>query len=119
MVHFSLSGYIQLLLIVFMKIPNPAKSLPLPPGDLGLPLIGQDRIFRQDPQHFREELYQKYGAISKTRLRGQNYIYLHGYEAVKFVLINEDKWTQRINFSLDFIFDVDRTVSQALRITAN
>ena len=81
-----------------MKIPNPAKSLPLPPGDLGFPLIGQDKIFRQNPQHFREELYQKYGAISKTRLRGQNYIYFHGYEAVKFVLTNEDKYFVNTTF---------------------
>ena len=44
-----------------MKITNQAKSLPLPPGDLGLPIIGQDRKLRQNPQHFREELYQKQG----------------------------------------------------------
>lgn len=81
-----------------MNIVNHTKSLPLPPGDLGLPIIGQDRIFRQNPQHFRNELYQKYGAISKTRLRGQNYIYLHGYEAVKFVLINEDKYFVNTTF---------------------
>ena len=74
------------------------KSLPLPPGDLGLPIIGQDQKFLQDPQRFRNELYQKYGAISKTRLRGQKYIYLHGYEAVKFVLINEDKYFVNTTF---------------------
>ena len=72
--------------------------LPLPPGNLGLPIIGQDRVFLQNPQHFRDELYQKYGSISKTRLRGQNYIYLHGYEAVKFVLINEDKYFVNTTF---------------------
>ncbi|MDJ0649144.1 MAG: cytochrome P450 [Xenococcaceae cyanobacterium MO_188.B19] len=81
-----------------MKITNHAKSLPLPPGDLGLPLIGMDKTFLQNPQHFREELYQKYGAISKTRLRGKNYIYLYGYEAVKFVLINEDKYFVNTSF---------------------
>ena len=81
-----------------MKITNQAKSLPLPPGDLGLPIIGQDRKLRQNPQHFREELYQKHGAICKTRLIGQNYIYLHGYEAVKFVLTNEDKYFVNTSF---------------------
>ena len=81
-----------------MAVIKRVKSLPLPPGNLGLPIIGQDRVFRQNPQHFRDELYQKYGAISKTRLRGQNYIYLHGYEAVKFVLTNEDKYFVNTTF---------------------
>ncbi|MGK7950835.1 MAG: cytochrome P450 [Xenococcaceae cyanobacterium] len=81
-----------------MKTIARTKSLPLPPGDLGLPIIGQDRKFRQNPQQFREELYRKHGAIYKTRLRGQNYIYLHGYEAVKFVLVNEDKYFVNTTF---------------------
>ena len=75
-----------------MNVVNQAKSLPLPPGNLGLPIIGQDRIFQQNLRNYREYLYQKYGAISKTRLRGQKYIYIQGYEAVKFVLANENKY---------------------------
>ena len=75
-----------------MNLVNQAKSLPLPPGNLGLPLIGVNRIFQQNPRNYREHLYQKYGAISKTRIRGRKYIYMQGYEAVKFVLTNEDKY---------------------------
>ncbi len=75
-----------------MNIVNQVKPLPLPPGNLGLPIIGLNRIFQQNPRNYRQYLYQKYGAISKTRIRGQKYIYMQGYEAVKFVLINEDKY---------------------------
>ena len=30
------------------------KSLPLPPGDLGLPIIGQDQKFLQDPNIYNQ-----------------------------------------------------------------
>ncbi len=75
-----------------------AKSLPLPPGKLGLPIIGQNRIYQQNPQNYREYLHQKYGAIAKTRIRGQKYIYLRGYEAIKFVLANENKYFVNTTF---------------------
>ena len=81
-----------------MNITNKAKSLPLPPGKLGLPIIGQNRVFQQNSPNYREYLYQKYGAIAKTRIFGQNYIYLQEYEAIKFVLANEDKYFVNTTF---------------------
>ena len=42
---------------------NPAASLPLPPGDLGLPFIGQNKTVIKNPQKFIEEIYQKYGSV--------------------------------------------------------
>ncbi|MCL2933413.1 MAG: cytochrome P450 [Trichodesmium sp. MAG_R03] len=71
---------------------NPAASLPLPPGDLGLPFIGQNKTIIKNPQKFIEEMYQKYGSVYKRRFRGKNYIYFQGYEAIKFVLTNENKY---------------------------
>ncbi len=71
---------------------NPISSLPLPPGNLGLPFIGKNKIFQKNYQDSRKEIYQKYGSLYKTRLLGKKFIYFQGYEAVKFVLTNENKY---------------------------
>ena len=42
-----------------MNIVNQVKPLPLPPGNLGLPIIGLNRIFQQNPRNYRQYLYQK------------------------------------------------------------
>ena len=66
-------------------------SLPLPPGDLGLPFIGQPRRVIGKPG-FTEENRQKYGDIFKTRFLGMNFINVYGKEANKFILSNENKY---------------------------
>ncbi|MDE5074704.1 MAG: cytochrome P450 [Trichodesmium sp. St5_bin2_1] len=71
---------------------NLSSSLALPPGNLGLPWIGQKQKVFKNPQNFMEEVYQKYGPVSKTRFLGKNFIYFQGYEAIKFVLTNENKY---------------------------
>ncbi len=71
---------------------NLSSSLALPPGNLGLPWIGQKQKVFKNPQNFMEEVYQKYGPVSKTRFFGKNFIYFQGYEAIKFVLTNENKY---------------------------
>ncbi|OIP75254.1 MAG: cytochrome P450 [Oscillatoriales cyanobacterium CG2_30_44_21] len=57
----------------------------LPPGDLGLPIIGQTLQLLFD-QQFPEKQYAKYGAISKTNLLGKPTIFMIGSEAAEFVL---------------------------------
>ena len=74
------------------KSSNPASSLALPPGDLGLPFIGQNKKIFKNPQNFIEEVYQKYGPVYKTNFLGKNFIYFQGYEAIKFILTNENKY---------------------------
>ncbi|NES04524.1 MAG: cytochrome P450 [Okeania sp. SIO2F4] len=71
---------------------NPVSSLPLPPGNLGLPFIGKNKIFRKNYQYSMKEIHQKYGSLYKTRILGKKFIYFQGYEAVKFVLTNENKY---------------------------
>ncbi len=71
---------------------NPISSLPLPPGNLGLPFIGQNKVFQKNYEDYIKEIYEKYGPIYKTRLLGKKFIYFQGYEAVKFVLTNENKY---------------------------
>ncbi|MGF1488499.1 MAG: cytochrome P450 [Prochloraceae cyanobacterium] len=63
------------------------RSLPLPPGDLGLPIIGPNLKVKPG---FRAENRHKYGDIFKTRFFGMNFIYLYGKEANRFILSNEN-----------------------------
>lgn len=66
--------------------------LPLPPGNLGLPIIGENPSFFFNPQLFAEKKHEKYGFIFKTRILGSPTIFVRGGDAVRFVLINENKY---------------------------
>ena len=68
------------------------KNLPLPPGNLGLPFIGETKSFRNNIQGFATERRQQYGELFKTRLFGRKIIYMYGPEANKFILTNENKY---------------------------
>lgn len=65
--------------------------LPLPPGNLGLPIIGETPSFLMDSQ-FAEKRHQQYGSIFKTSVFGSPTIYVRGKEAVGFILSNENKY---------------------------
>ncbi|AHJ31571.1 cytochrome P450 [Nodularia spumigena CS-584] len=65
-------------------------KLPLPPGNLGLPLIGETISFLRDPE-FAEQRYQQYGPIFKTHLFGQPTIMMIGAEANRFLFSNENQ----------------------------
>ena len=58
---------------------------PLPPGEMGLPILGQSLQFLFD-RDFPDKQYAKYGAISKTNLLGRPAIFMMGSEAAEFVL---------------------------------
>lgn len=68
-----------------------SSSLPLPPGNLGLPIIGETLAFLVDSQ-FAEKRHQQYGSIFKTRILGSPTIFVHGSEVNRFVLTNENKY---------------------------
>jgi len=57
----------------------------LPPGQTGLPIIGESLSFRFDP-HFVEKRYQQYGSIFRTQIIGRPTVFMIGPEAVEFVL---------------------------------
>lgn len=63
----------------------------LPPGQFGLPLIGETLAFLRD-KDFAKKRYEKYGSIFKTSLFGQPTIVLKGEEANRFVITNEDRY---------------------------
>ncbi len=70
------------------------KSLPLPPGKLGWPIIGETFDLIADSSQFVRERHQKYGEIFKTNILGQPTIYAIGPEAVGFFLTNENKYIE-------------------------
>ena len=59
--------------------------LPLPPGSLGLPWIGETLSFLRDPD-FALKRQQQYGAIFKSRIIGQPTVFFCGPEANAFLL---------------------------------
>ena len=60
-------------------------SHPLPPGQLGFPLIGETIQFLLD-RDFADKREQKYGSIYKTNLLGRKTIFMTGAQANKFIL---------------------------------
>ncbi|MBI4782133.1 MAG: cytochrome P450 [Oscillatoriophycideae cyanobacterium NC_groundwater_1537_Pr4_S-0.65um_50_18] len=61
----------------------------LPPGQFGLPVIGETLKFFRDAK-FAQKRHQQYGDIFKTRLLGSPTIFMRGVEANRFVLMNND-----------------------------
>ncbi|GAB1539350.1 cytochrome P450 [Scytonema sp. NUACC21] len=64
------------------------QSLPLPPGNLGLPLIGETFNFLYDP-HYVEKRQKQYGSIFKTSLFGYPTVMAIGAEANRHLFANE------------------------------
>ena len=63
----------------------------LPPGSLGLPLIGDTLNFLQDSQ-FAKKRHQQYGPIFKTSIFGQPTVFMSGQEANLFILSNDNQY---------------------------
>jgi cytochrome P450 len=64
--------------------------LPLPPGNFGLPVIGETISFLTDPD-FASKQQAKYGPIFKTRIFGAATVFIVGAEANQFLFANENK----------------------------
>src|SRR5688572_18473072 len=58
--------------------------LPLPPGQLGLPWLGETLPFLKDPFGFMEERRRRYGDVFRTRILGEDVIALSGPDAITF-----------------------------------
>ena len=66
-------------------------NLPLPPGNFGLPVLGDTLNFFRDP-NYGEKQHAKYGPIFKTRLLGSPTLFVKGADANQFVLTNENNY---------------------------
>ncbi|MGD1900637.1 MAG: cytochrome P450 [Geitlerinemataceae cyanobacterium] len=63
----------------------------LPPGNLGLPVIGETLDFFRDPK-FASKRHAEYGPLFKTRLLGKETVFVKGADATRFVLTHENKY---------------------------
>ncbi|KAF7142019.1 hypothetical protein RHSIM_Rhsim06G0118200 [Rhododendron simsii] len=95
---FSLLGAIVCVIIFVKKKNNEKESKKkLPPGDMGLPWIGETMEFYKAQrtnklfEEFVQPRIQKYGKIFKTRLMGSPTVVVNGTDANKFFLLNEFK----------------------------
>ncbi len=66
-------------------------SLPEPPGENGLPFIGETIAFFSDPD-FNQKRQTKYGKIYKTNVFGSPTVMMIGAEANTFLFRNENKY---------------------------
>lgn len=60
-------------------------QLPLPPGSLGLPFVGETISFLRDP-NFARKRQQRYGSLFKSRVLGRPTVFFCGPEANAFLL---------------------------------
>lgn len=66
-------------------------SLPLPPGNLGLPIVGETISFLSD-RNFQKKRLSKYGNIFKTNIFGRPTAIMVGAEANQFLFKHENKY---------------------------
>lgn len=69
------------------------ETLPLPPGNFGLPLIGDTFSFFTDP-NFGTAKHKKYGPVFKTSLLGSPTLFVKGSAANQFIFSNENQYFQ-------------------------
>lgn len=81
-------------------------TLPLPPGQFGLPWIGETLSFFKDPD-FAQKRFQQYGPIFKTRLFGQPTVFIKGTEANRFILTSENQ-----NFAISWPTSTKKLLGQ-------
>ncbi|MQL93491.1 hypothetical protein Taro_026140 [Colocasia esculenta] len=65
-------------------------GLPLPPGSMGWPCVGETlQLYSQDPNIFFASKQKRYGEIFKTHLLGCPCVMLASPEAARFVLVTQ------------------------------
>ncbi|POO00378.1 Cytochrome P450, E-class, group I, partial [Trema orientale] len=92
----SLFTSLMLLIPIFLLFIRRRRSTKkLPPGSLGIPIIGQSLSFLRamranTAEKWLEERINKYGPISKLTLFGKPTVFLHGPAANKFIFAGDD-----------------------------
>ncbi|MBW4641509.1 MAG: cytochrome P450 [Goleter apudmare HA4340-LM2] len=65
------------------------KNNQIPPGNFGLPVLGETLAFIADPYSFVKQRYQQHGSIFKTHIAGRPTVVMVGPKAVEFVLSSQ------------------------------
>jgi steroid delta-isomerase-like uncharacterized protein len=55
----------------------------LPPGSMGLPLLGETLAFVRNPYGFLEERHRRYGNVFRSRVVGRKVVFLSGIEGAE------------------------------------
>lgn len=74
-----------------MTTTDSLSSLPKPPGENGLPFVGETIAFLTDP-NFNQKRIEKYGKIYRTNIFGNPTVIAVGSEANTFLFRNENKY---------------------------
>ncbi|WCJ17622.1 cytochrome P450 family 707 subfamily A polypeptide 1 [Euphorbia peplus] len=75
-------------LLNFILSSKKQKKLPLPPGSLGYPYIGETfQLYSQNPNVFFTSKQQRYGSVFKSHILGCPCVMISSPEAAKFVLV--------------------------------
>lgn len=80
-----------------MTVRSTPPTLPLPPGRLGLPTIGESIAYLRDPESFIAQRQKQYGNLFKTHLFGRPTIVLIGADAVRFLFSNDGQKLEMTN----------------------
>lgn len=67
----------------------PLSALPLPPGSMGFPLVGETLHFGRDPARFVAERRARYGDVFSTHLLGAPTVFLLGEGANQWIFRGE------------------------------
>ncbi|KAK4758588.1 hypothetical protein SAY87_019889 [Trapa incisa] len=87
---FFFSIYLCLLIRSFLSSYGRRPKLPLPPGTLGWPYIGETfQLYSRDPNLFFSSKVKRYGSIFKTHILGCPCVMVSSPEAAKFVLVTK------------------------------
>jgi cytochrome P450 len=66
----------------------------MPPGSLGLPIIGETLSYAKNPHRFFETRVSKYGPVFKTRILGRPVVCFTGPDAFTF-FVNQDTFDRK------------------------
>ncbi|CAF2091354.1 BnaAnng05520D [Brassica napus] len=67
-----------------------SSQLPLPPGTMGYPYVGETfQLYSQDPNVFFASKQRRYGSVFKTHILGCPCVMISSPEAAKFVLVTK------------------------------
>jgi cytochrome P450 len=74
-----------------MTTTDTSRSLPLPPGSFGWPVIGETISFLRD-RDFNQKRQKKYGSVYRTHIFGQPTVMLSGSEANRFLFTHDNSY---------------------------
>ncbi|XP_076906626.1 abscisic acid 8'-hydroxylase CYP707A2-like [Bidens hawaiensis] len=89
-ISFSLLFLLATLFLFTSAVHGRGKYLPLPPGTLGWPYIGETfQLYSQNPNVFFASKVKKYGSIFKTHVLGCRCVMISSPAAAKLVLVTK------------------------------